>query len=65
MLILLCLMHAAMYREASEGIVKMAAEELSVDEWHADVNAALRARFDMYQARSHGMHMSRLQMCVP
>lgn len=39
-----------MYREASEAILKMAAAELSVDEWHSDGNASLRKRLKLYQA---------------
>ncbi|CAL8466575.1 g6111 [Coccomyxa elongata] len=43
---------AAMYREASEAILKMGAAELSVDEWHSDGNANLRKRLKLYQARA-------------
>lgn len=39
-----------MYREASEGILKMAAAELSVEDWHSDANATLRKRLKVYQA---------------
>ncbi len=47
----------AMYREASEAILKMGAAELSVDEWHSDGNVNLRKRLKLYQA-SRTIHCS-------